>query len=1068
MQYKFTPSINIERDNNREFEYIHTPNSEGIISQIDHDFGKGIHCFSLIGSFGTGKSSFLLAFENELSINKKVFNHNFENIKTKDYEFLNIVAQYSNLDQNIKTKLKEEKDKSFLDRLNKRYKKVEKKRKGLIIVIDEFGKILEYASKNNPEKELYELQLLAEFVNDNSKNIILIISLHQAFETYSNELTIKQRDEWIKVKGRLQEIVFNEPVEQLLYLAAAKIQNGKENIKTLPKLLKSINTAKVFPLRSIDNGIAQKIFPLDILSAAVLTLALQRYGQNERSLFTFLNSQELNKFRNNETENHYYNIHNVYAYLKHNFGSFLSSRYNNDFIHWQSINYALQRAESLFGKDFVHYEKIITTIGLLSIFGSKGANVNKKFIEDYLNITSGITNCDKYLEKLESHKLIRYLIYKDSLVLFEGTDLDFEYELQHAGKYISDDKNVIDKLRKYFDLSPILAKANYFKYGTPRYFDFILSDSPVNKIPTGDIDGYINIIVSNDVSERKLKEFSESSEEAIIYGLIKNSEYIRKQIRELEKINYILGNIKDDKVAIKELNNLKNYHIGEVNKYLTNNLFTSNEFVEWYYEGKKISFNSARDFNKFLSTICEEKYHSAPIFRNELVNREKLPSNISRARKDLLSALISNWDQEDLGFAKEKFPPEKSIYLSLLKNTGIHKNTKSGSLLNEPVDKSYLPLWNICNKFLEDSKTTKKSIRDLIETLSARPFKLKSGFIEYWVPIWMFIMRNDYALYNNNIFIPDLNPDTVDLIIRKPEDYYIKAFDLGGIRLELFNKYRDIINKEAKEKINKATFIDTIKPFLAFYKSLPEYSKNTTRLTEKSIKLRSAISNAKDPEKTFFEDFPNALGYTTTELNNSTKKLEHFVSDLMSAIRELRICYSELIDRIESAIVEEFNMDKKSFPEYKNSVQNRYKDIKKYVLLPHQKTIYQRLNSNLDDRESWLNSFIQSLINKQISSIADNEEEMIYEKIESFKFEFDNLCEFANLGIDNQKEEVIKIEITKLDEKSSSGIITIPKNTNGKFKSIEKKIKQELMKNNSREERIFVLSKLLKEELNEE
>lgn len=41
-----------------------------------------------------------------------------------------------------------------------------------------------------------------------------------------NTLTEVQRQEWNKVKGRFQEIVFNEPVEQLLYLAARRIKQA--------------------------------------------------------------------------------------------------------------------------------------------------------------------------------------------------------------------------------------------------------------------------------------------------------------------------------------------------------------------------------------------------------------------------------------------------------------------------------------------------------------------------------------------------------------------------------------------------------------------------------------------------------------------------------------------------------------------------------------------------------------------------------------------------------------------------------------------------------------------------
>ena len=71
----------------------------------------------------------------------------------------------------------------------------------MFIFIDEFGKILEHAANNNPEKELYFLQTLAEFVNVSSRNVILITTLHQNFGSYAHKLTETQRNEWLKVKG---------------------------------------------------------------------------------------------------------------------------------------------------------------------------------------------------------------------------------------------------------------------------------------------------------------------------------------------------------------------------------------------------------------------------------------------------------------------------------------------------------------------------------------------------------------------------------------------------------------------------------------------------------------------------------------------------------------------------------------------------------------------------------------------------------------------------------------------------------------------------------------------------
>lgn len=88
---------------------------------------------------------------------------------------------------------------------------------------------------------------------------------------------------------------------------------------------------------------------MEIISAGVLTLGLQRYGQNERSLFSFLESTDhtgLEKF--NRTSNPFYNLACVYEYINFNFYSFITSKYNPDFAHWASIRFALRKCRAQF------------------------------------------------------------------------------------------------------------------------------------------------------------------------------------------------------------------------------------------------------------------------------------------------------------------------------------------------------------------------------------------------------------------------------------------------------------------------------------------------------------------------------------------------------------------------------------------------------------------------------------------------------------------------------------------------------------------------------------------------
>lgn len=221
MAKTFSLSANIENGFAEGMQYLVTPNAQNAIHSIVNDFRSGIHSFTIIGSYGTGKSSFLLALEADLKkTGKQKYLLDAKNLSdAKSFEIINIVGDYAEMSTLLSKALNiEGNSTSILDSLKNYYTQCQKKGKFLLLVVDEFGKVLEHAAKNNPEKELYFLQKLSELVNVPTRQIMLLTTLHQNFGAYAKGLTEEQANEWTKVKGRFKEITFVEPVEQLLYL----------------------------------------------------------------------------------------------------------------------------------------------------------------------------------------------------------------------------------------------------------------------------------------------------------------------------------------------------------------------------------------------------------------------------------------------------------------------------------------------------------------------------------------------------------------------------------------------------------------------------------------------------------------------------------------------------------------------------------------------------------------------------------------------------------------------------------------------------------------------------------
>ena len=984
----FSLSANIANGFAEGAQYIVTPNAQKAIHTIVNDYQTGIHSFTIIGSYGTGKSSFLLALESDLErkgrkpflIESKVL------LKSPDIEIKNIVGDYTELSTLLRRSLNVESTiNSVLDELKLYYNKCQKQGKFLLIVIDEFGKVLEHAAKNNPEKELYFLQKLAEFVNVPSRQILLLTTLHQNFSAYAKGLTEAQVNEWKKVKGRFKEVTFVEPIEQLLHLAARQMQaDRKTEVPASAKSLYELAKATGYVSKDFPIDTALQLYPLDLFSAYAITTAIQRYGQNERSLFTFLASQE-NTPRDKSANNQIYNLQKVYDYIYYTFYSYLKEA-NTDSMNWSSMQVSIERVEGQSWdtpEQMLQAVNIIKAIGLLNLFSVAGFRLSKESLANYVTQAMQIPDAQHIIEKLEQKKIIRYAAYKDRVMLFEGTDVDLEAEIHDAGLMVSRPVAFVDELTVFFNhrISPV--KAHFYQKGTPRFFDYKLFDAPEELVPKGDTDGYIELIFSTrkDALE-EIKKASADSEHALIFAYFIDTDNIIDHLYNIKKYKYLTDKVikKEDLVAVKEIQKLKEYEENLLNKAISDNLFSYRNCVVWIFGGKEQRVKSHRDFNKLLSKVCDEIYCKTPVMHNELFNKHKLSGTITAARKSYLSNLIEHHSEENLGFPNDKFPPEKTIYFSLLKNTGLHVH---GDFTDAPTNEGFLSVWDACEGFLKSTENKARKISELIKLLSVQPYKLKQGFLDFWIPTYLFIRRQNFALYDasKGAFMPEVNMEFFDLLQKHPQDFEVKKFAVDGVKLGFFNQYRRFINLGDEFTITKDSFIETIKPFLSFYVRLDDYTKHTHKFNHDStMKFRDVLAKAKDPEKAFFEDLPEALGFNQEKL-----KQEEFIREygniIQRAIRELRTCYTGLIDRIEERIIDGFDLQSGDYNEYVAEIRNRLAHVKTYLLTDKQREFYHHVMTEYDNRLQWYQSICYTILEQRLETLRDEQEEKLVDDL---------------------------------------------------------------------------------------
>lgn len=1010
-------SVNIEEAETAG-EYIVTPNVRRVYEDIAQSYRSGNHSFCIIGTYGTGKSCFLanLMSDIEAGADGCTFKRGGWDVwNYKKAETIGITCDYRPLKDILAEKLPFAGD-DILAGLRTHVS--QKDAKPLVLFLDEFGKVLEHAAKCDPEKELYFIQQLAEFCNATKRDILLVAAIHQGMTSYANRLSAAQKNEWEKVKGRFYEVAFAEPVEQVLFLAARRICGNPQG-KRLAAMERILHLAQKshFISENFAADTALQLYPLDPFAAVALAQSFQRYGQNERSLFSFLGNDGRNSISKFDSAAGTYNLGCVYNYACDSFYSYLTST-TGDAMGWRAIQSAIERVEVTDLKDIALAVDVVKAVGLLNIFGGPTFSMSESDFVDYIELSTGRANVATVIEDLKSRKIIRFADYRKRLVIFEGTDINIDEEIEKAYANVSAPDDLPKALSPIFFGKISAVKAYYYHRGTPRFFEYRLQQKPSDMIPSGDTDGFIQLLFSPDDDTESVREFSRDCQHAILFGSFRNTSDISASLRRIGVFDYILDKVlvdKTDKIAVRELEAMRAYEMSSLSKSIDVDSLTSANDVTWFFKGEEVTIRTLGDFNRVLSKICDEFYSRTPRINNELFNKHKLSGTIQAAKVKYLSALVNHYSEADLGFEQDKFPPEKTIYYSLLKETGLHTDGD----FSEPLDGSDIwTMWQQSEEFLRGSIGKPRKVSELIKILSEQPYKVKQGVLEFWIPTFLFIKRSEYSLFNGTgVFIPDFNEEVCDLMKKHPGEFSVKALNTSESHVNVLNEYRRFLQSHATDGVESASLIDVVGPFFHFYNRLNSYAKTTRRLDNiETLKFRDVLSKAKDPEKAFFEDIPEALGYDVSALDGGG--VGGYCESVRKAVDDLRNCYVRLVDRIEAALIDGLGLKSHVFSEYAEEIRSRISGIRETELSDKQRAFMRHASIQTTNRIQWYESVCYGVLSQPLERLRDEQEANL---IDGLVFKFKELEQQATLSRamtyalpDQMKEKAAALE-NKID-----------------------------------------------------
>ena len=808
---------------------------------------------------------------------------------------------------------------------------------GLILFIDEMGKFLEATAQDG--SDIYILQQLGEAASRSGRRFLIVGVLHQAFEEYAHRLSREKRDEWAKIQGRFVDLVVNTAGEEQIELISRAIKSNH-----CPKAANALAaTVAGFAHRGRADGAArlasmlEECWPLHPVVACLLgPISRQRFGQNQRSIFGFLNSSEPHGFqdflRNTAADNALYGPERLWDYLRANLEpSILASP---DGHRWALATEALERCESI-GGDALHIS-LLKTIAVIDLFKERsGLVANCELLRSCFPDTSA-KGLQKALSQLDNWSFTIFKKFLDAHAIFAGSDFDIDQAVRTALDEI--DEIDFTALKSLAGLQPILAKRHYHETGTLRWFDVnIVSVNELSSVAAGfetengAIGQFLLAIPTEGESQdhaedlcRRAARYSNAWD--IVVGISKRSWAIVPLARELFALDSISDDhpeLAGDPVARREVSarlaSLQGLLETEFHKMFDNAL--------WFRKNHQPIRLRQAGLNNIASELADRRFNACPRLHNELLNRQKPSSNAIAAQNILLQNMVLNEDVLRLGI---KGGPAGGLFASILESTGLYFwGGGNSQCFASPIESDedpcrLVPMWEAAFTYVKEHADRTISVSELFDLWRKPPFGVKNGLMAILAVAFMLSHRDKLAVYREGVFRAKFDDVDVAYLAKDATAIQLRWMDLTDVSRRLLSDMAQVVRElDSANALVHLEPLDVARGLVAIYDQLPQWTKRTMRLSVNAVHVRDIFKRAHDPNKFLFDDIPETLGENVALANE--KDLHLVIESVRDGLDELVQAYPAMLHRLRDIMLAELqvpNVSPRSLLELRDRAEN--------------------------------------------------------------------------------------------------------------------------------------------------
>lgn len=595
--------------------------------------------------------------------------------------------------------------------------------------------------------------------------------MHQSLLAYAGSLNQTSRSEWKKIEGRFRSLRFFEDSLEIYRLAAEFVADLRQQTQATKangnQADRSAVTERCVDERWFDGADARHVSrllddcrPITAAALHALPRVVARLGQNERSLFAFIQEADLGgKVGTTEVYETFANA------MRSDIGIGGTHR------RWVETEDALGRVTDEFQRE------ALTAACLLQL-GVSGER--KRLGRAALELAVESRGADARtaaatIDALIAHKLLLHRKSNDDISIWHSADIDLAARVRDERSRRESEFPLVAFLNEHRPAPIVYPTGHNADHGVARYFvgryidaSSLLSLPNLDALQEDDRWGSIYFVLADTAEDlvraRKLVENEAAHvEHAVVFVLPVSPAPVADAALEVAA----LAALRQDEVLLaedplvgrdlEELHSVAQRHLDLVLHGLVSDRPTS---AVWIHGGKILDVDPNRPASVALSTILDERFQFTPRIANDQVMRDSPTRQIRTAQVRLILRIMEHGVRPDLGYAKNDTSAEASLYRTVLQRTGLHRTKGAKGCFADPEELADPGLRNVWRKlrnyFTDPHGGSPKPLSEIVDELRNAPIGLPDGVLPIVVMAGYRAFARIVSLRTDGEYVPDV------------------------------------------------------------------------------------------------------------------------------------------------------------------------------------------------------------------------------------------------------------------------------------------------------------------------